>query len=437
MVSRRSTTTAALLATLFLGVPALARAQVATRVSVSTSGTQANGPSAFGTASTNGRFVVFSSDATNLVPGDTNGKTDVFRRDLVTGETIRISVSDDGMQADGRSFASGVSRDGRLVLFWSYATNLVANDTNGFEDVFLHDATLHTTTRLSFAAGGVQTNGGSRNPSMSDDGRWIAFQSYASNVVPGDGNDREDIFLLDRRSGKTTRVGQPSGGGADGEPTVESDDDSGTPQLSANGRYLAFESSATNLVSGDTNDTIDAFVVDVKRGTLVRASVSDAGVGGNLQSRSPIPSNDGHYVLFLSLADNLVAGDTNQAADSFVRDLRRSTTARVSVATDGREANHGGSRGTFDHKGRYVAFGTFASNFVPGDTNAAADVYVRDLARGTTVRATRAQSGGETNGSTQAYAFVDGRTLLVTSVATNLVPNDDNATDDLFLLRWR
>ena len=428
MVSR-TIFTAALIAALALGASAHAAGQPTTRVSVAANGSEANGPSYFGTVSANGRFVVFSSDATNLVPGDTNGKTDVFRKDLVTGEILRISVNDDGVQANGRSFASGVSRDGRLVLFWSHATNLVANDSNGFEDVFLYDVALRTPIRLSFGQGFIQTNGGNRFPSMSDDGRWVAYQSYATNVVPGDTNDREDIYLLDRRSQHITRIAQPA--------DDQSDGDNIAPQLSANGRHLAFESSSTNLVPGDANDAIDAFVLDVTRGTLARASVSDAGSEGNQQSRSPIVSNNGRWVLFLSAADNLVPGDTNQTSDSFVRDLRRGETRRVSVASDGSEGNHGGSRGTFDRTGRYVAFGSFASNFVPGDTNAAADVFVRDLAQGTTVRVTRAHDGGQTNGNSQAYAFVDGRTLLVTSVASNLVPADGNGTDDLFFVRWR
>ncbi len=429
MVSRQVFTAAGFIVALAFGATAPAIAQSVARVSVASDGSQGNGPSYFGGVSTNARFVVFSSDATDLVPGDTNGKTDVFRHDRITGETIRISVNDDGVQANGRSVASGLSRDGRLVLFWSHATNLVGGDTNGFEDVFLRDVALHTTTRLSLGPNGVQTNGGNRFPTMSDDGRWVTFQSYASNVVLGDTNDREDIYVLDRRTGQTTRVGQPSEG--------QSNDDSLAPQISPNGRYLAFESSASNLVPGDTNGSIDAFVVDRTRGTLVRASVSDAGVQGNQQSRSPIVSNNGRWVLFLSLADDLVPGDTNQAFDSFVHDLRRHETRRVSVSSNGTEGNHGSSRGTLDPKGRYVAFGSHASNLVTGDTNAAADVFVRDLARGTTIRVTAAHDGGETNSHSQAIAFVGGRSLLVASPAGNLVPGDTNATDDLFVVPWR
>ncbi|HEV7732606.1 MAG TPA: hypothetical protein VGR62_10615 [Candidatus Binatia bacterium] len=428
MDSRHVFAVAGLIATVAFGA-ASAAAQSTTRVSVAADGGQGNGPSYFGGASTNARYVVFSSDATNLVPGDTNGKTDVFRRDRTSGETVRISVDDDGVQSNGRSFASGVSRDGRLVLFWSHATNLVGGDTNGFEDVFLRDVALHTTTRLSLGPNGVQTNGGNRFPTMSDDGRWVAFQSYASNVVLGDTNDREDIYVLDRRTGQTTRVGQPSEG--------QSNDDSLGPQISPNGRYLAFESDASNLVPGDTNGAIDAFVVDRTRGTLVRASVSDAGVEGNLQSRSPIVSSNGRWVLFLSAADNLVAGDTNHVFDSFLHDLRRGETRRVSVSSNGTEGNFGSSRGTLDPKGRYVAFGSHANNLVAGDTNAAADVFVRDLARGTTIRVSAAHDGGETNGDSQAIGFADSRTLLVASPAGNLVAGDTNATDDLFMLRWR
>jgi Tol biopolymer transport system component len=264
---------------------------------------------------------------------------------------------------------------------------------------------------------------------MSDDGRFVAFQSYASNLVPGDGNEREDVFLLDRRTGRLARVGQP--------PDGESNDHSIAASLSANGRYLAFESTATNLVPGDTNGAMDAFLLDLRRGTLVRASVDDQGGEGNQQSRAPIVSNNGRWVLFLSLADDLVPGDTNQVFDSFLRDVRRGKTHRVSVGTGGIQGNYGSSRGTLDPRGRYVAFGSHASNLVAGDGNAASDVFVRDLVRGTTVRVTAAHDGGETNGNSHAIAFVGGSTLLVGSAASNLVPGDENGAEELFLLRRR
>jgi Tol biopolymer transport system component len=434
MVSRKVLSAAGLVAAFglaanALGAPALAAAQNAARVSVASDGGQGDGPSFFGAVSANGRFLVFSSDATNLVPGDSNGKTDVFRRDLKTGETIRISVNDQGQEGNGRSFASGVSRDGRLVLFWSHATNLVPGDTNAFEDVFLRDVQLGTTTRLSLAPGGIQTDGGNRFPTMSDDGRFIAFESFATNLVPFDFNGRTDVYLLDRSTGQIKRVGQPSEG--------ESNGDSLRPMITPNGRFLSFESSASNLVPGDTNGTIDAFMLDLTQGTLVRASVSDAGIEGDQQSRGPTVSNNGRWVLFTSLADNLVPGDTNQVFDVFIRDLRRGTTRLVSVSSNGSEGDSGAVRGaTLDPRGRFLAFGSFASNMVAGDTNGFSDVFLRDLVRGTTIRLTKGIEGDEANGDSSAAAFV-GRSVLVQSTASNLVAGDTNATDDLFLLPWK
>src|SRR5262249_29873205 len=156
-------------------------------------------------------------------PGDTNGKTDVFWHDRSTGETRRVSVNDDGVEAKGRSFAGGVSRDGRLVLFWSHATNLVGGDFNRVEDIFLHDTKLHTTTRLIAGGEGFEPNGSNRFPTMSEDGRFVAFDSFATNIAPGDFNGRGDIYLLDRRTGQVRRVGQP--------PVGESNGDSLRPQI--------------------------------------------------------------------------------------------------------------------------------------------------------------------------------------------------------------
>jgi Tol biopolymer transport system component len=425
MVSRSLLTAAGVVAAIALGVPPPAAAQTTTRVSLASTGIETHGHNYWGSVSGNGRWLVFSSDAKNVVPGDTNGKTDVFWRDTVTGEVRRVSVNDAGVQGDGRSFASGVSKDGRLVLFWSHAANLVPGDTNVEADVFLHDVVARTTTRLSFGLDGTQPNAWCQFPSMSEDGRYVAFQSVATNLVPGDVDEFMDIFLLDRRTNVLTRV------------TQAPNESSRYPVLSPNGRWLGFESDASNLVTGDTNGEEDAFVWDRVRGTLVRASVDDDEVQGNGSSGAPIVSNDGRWATFYSTATNLVPGDTNATSDSFVRDLRRGTTRRVSVDSNGVQGNSSSNRGVMDASGRWVVFASHASNLVAGDVNGAFDVFVHDLRRGTTVRASAAHDGGEPNANVFALGFANSRTLFASSSASNLVPGDANLSDDLFFIRWR
>lgn len=429
MVFRSMLTAAGVIAAIALGSPSIVAAQRTTRVSVAHDGAENAGHSYWGAVSTNGRYVVFSSDATNVVPGDTNGKTDVFWRDTVTGQVRRVSVSGAGAQGNGRSFAGGVSKDGRLVLFWSHATNLVPGDWNGQPDIFMHDLTTRTTTRLSVGVDGTESNSWSSTPSMSDDGRYVAFESWSNNLVPNDFNDFLDVFLLDRRTGQVTRVGQPAVG--------ESNENSQAPSLSPNGRYLAFESAAWNIVPGDVNGADDVFVYDRVRGTTVLASVADDDVPGDRDSWAPLVSDTGRYVSFTSQSTNLVLNDANNVADAFVRDLRRGTTTRVSVDSNGVEGNAHSNRGPIDASGRFVVFASSASNLVPNDGNNRFDAFVHDLERGTTVRVSMAHDGGEIDGHIWGASFANGRTLFVSSNATNLVAGDGNAAEDLFFITWR
>lgn len=400
------------------------------RVSVSSDGEQGNDASYFGRMSANARFVVFSSDADDLVPNDTNGLTDVFWRDRYTGETRRVSVSSEGAQADNRSFAGGVSKNGRTVLFWSHATNLVYADTNDREDIFLHDVPTGETRRISLGARGAQANSGSRSPTMSDDGRWIAYHSFASNLVPDDTNGHADIFLYDAKEDLTTRVGQPT--------EAESDDYSLTPIVSANGRFVAFESRATNLAPGDTNGTTDAFVFDVRRKTLTRVSVSSSGEEGDSQSRTPRVTPNGRFALFHSLAGNLVPNDTNGEFDAFVHDLKKGETTRVSVSNDGAEGDGDSFGNRLSKNGRFVLFGSRATNLVEGDTNETADVFLHDRKRGTTTRLSQGPEGEEPNADVFAEVMsANGRYVLLRSDASNLVADDTNGEADLFLIRAR
>lgn len=407
-----------------------------TRMSVSTGGAQGNGASQFPSLSPDGTVVAFSSTATNLVPGDTNGQPDAFVHDRRTGRTTRVSLSIGGAQGDQAVplifRAHALSTDGRIVAFASNATNLVTGDTNGASDIFVHERRLTTTTRVSTATGGAQATGGaSREPSISADGRFVAFSSYASTLVTDDTNSKSDVFIHDRQTGQTTRVSVASDGS-------QANDHSGSPSLSADGRYVAFYSSATNLVAGDTNGLGDIFVHDRQTGQTTRVSVASDGSQTNDENSLFAISADGRYVAFTSAATNLVAGDTNGAIDVFVHDRQTGQTTRVSVASDGSQANSISFFPAISADGRFVAFLSNATNLVAGDTNGAIDVFVHDRQTGQTTRVSVASDGAQANGASNVHPSLpgisaDGRFVTFASLATNLALNDTNGHADIFV----
>jgi Tol biopolymer transport system component len=342
------------------------------RVSIASDGTQGSSTSFVPSISADGRYVAFSSFASNLVSGDTNDLQDTFVNDLQTGTTKRISVANDGTQGNGLSYEPSISADGRYVAFSSNASNLVSGDTNSENDIFVYDLQTGTTKRISVASDGTQGNQDSYNPSISADGRYVAFRSSATNLVSGDTNNTTDIFVNDLQTGTTKRISIASDG-------TQGNQDSYNPSISADGRYVAFGSSATNLVSGDTNGASDIFVNDLQTGTTKRISVATDGTQGNNSSSAPSISADGRYVAFYSNASNLVSGDTNGAYDIFVYDLQTGTTKRISVASDGTQGNNNSLSPSISGNGRYVAFSSSASNLVSGDTNGAYDIFVYDL----------------------------------------------------------
>jgi hypothetical protein len=341
-----------------------------TRVSVSSAGVQGNDHSGFPVLSAGGRFAAFTSRATNLVPGDSNGVEDVFVRDRRTGTTRRMSVSSTGSQANGDSGGASISAGGRFVAFGSSASNLVPGDTNNATDTFVRDRWTGTTRRVSVSSTGAQGNGDSRGPSISAGGRFVAFTSRATNLVPGDTTDWEDIFVRDRLTGTTTQVSVSSTG-------AQANSFNDNPSISADGRFVAFLSVASNLVPGDTNDSsIDIFLRDRRTGTTRQVSVSSAGAQGNGDSFGPTVSAGGRFVAFYSYASNLVPGDTNTTFDSFVRDRWTGATRRVSVSSTGAQGNSFSVGASISENGRVVAFTSAATNLVPGDTNNSEDVFV-------------------------------------------------------------
>jgi Tol biopolymer transport system component len=395
---------------------------------VDSAGNQANGPSTSSAISEDGRFVAFVSGASNLVPGDTNGQSDVFVHDRQTGATQRVSVNGAGSQANGGSEAPAISADGRFVAFVSGASNLVPSDTNGQGDVFVHDRQTGATERVSVNGAGSQANGGSEAPVISADGRFVAFVSVASNLVSRDTNGLTDVFVRDRQTGATERVSVDGAGN-------QADGPSDSPVISGDGRCVAFVSAASALVPGDTNGQRDIFVHDRQTGASERVSVDGTGSQADSSNDAPAISADGRFVAFESDARNLVPGDTNRRADVFVRDRHTGATERVSVDSAGSQANSGGLGPAMSSDGRFVAFYAGHTDLVPGDTNRRQDVFIHDRRTGATEQVSINSAGSQGNDHSGGLSSVsgDGRFVAFPSLAYNLVPVDTNLTQDVFV----
>jgi len=388
---------------------------------------QGDGDSAAAVLSSNGRFVAFTSSAGNLVAGDTNRTTDIFVRDLALGVVRRISVSTAGGQADGPSYLPSISGDGHVVVFRSYATNLVPGDTNGVSDILVRDLAAGTTVRANSAAGGGQANGDSIFSTVTPDGRQVAFDSTASNLVAGDTNRTSDVFVRDLAAGTVRRVSLGSAG-------TQSNGHSYHPALSADGSRIAFDSTATNLAPGVTTESWrEVYVRDLSTGVTALASGDSTGHPGGAFSGDPSISADGRRVEFASDSARLVPGDTN-GYDIFVHDLATGAMRRVTVDSAGGQADGDTVSASISADGTRVIFRSDAANLVPGDTNGAADIFVHDLSSGATSRVSVGDHGQADASSYYAPALsADGRCALFSSSASNLVPNDTNGRDDVFV----
>jgi Ca2+-binding RTX toxin-like protein len=401
------------------------------RVSVASDGTEANSVSLRPSISADGRFVTYRSEASNLVPGDINGVADIFVFDRQTGDTTRISVASDGTEANIDSDRPEISADGRFVTYTSDATNLVPGDTNLSGDIFVFDRPTGTTTRVSVASDGTQGDAASQQTDISPDGRFVIYTSSASNLVPGITNSPSNVFVFDRQTNTTTRVSVASDG-------TEANGQSLSGQISADGRFVTYISAASNLVPGDTNNIHDVFVFDRQSNTIERVSVASDGTEANGSSSSGdlSLSADGRFVVYESDATNLVPGDTNNSEDVFVFDRQTDTTTRVSVASDGTEANGSSIGGQISADGRFVTYTSDASNLIPGDTNGRADIFVFDRQTGITTRVSVASDGTEGGGGSLLSAIsADGQYVAYSSAASNLVPGDTNGVNDIFVVQ--
>jgi Tol biopolymer transport system component len=380
--------------------------------------------------SADGRYVVFFSDASDLVVGDTNEARDVFVRDRALARTERVSVSETGAQANLGSQQSGdhpaINADGNVVAFDSVATNLVTNDTNGVADVFVRLRAEGRTERASVSTAGLQGNGPSTSPALDASGRFVAFQSSATNLVPDDTNNVADIFVRDRELGTTER---PCG-------AVQPNGPSSQPAISADGRFVAFVSAATNLVPNDTNGALDVFVCDRATGRLELVSRSSSGEIGNADSILPAISADGRIVAFKSLASNLVPDDRNGLVDVFVHDRATGQTQRASVSFLGRDSNGVSYAPALDCSGRFVAFGSEATNLVVEDYNQVPSLFLRDLVSQRTYLIDRNALGEQANAAVLDVApALSCQPLLAafSSLATNLTPGDENEHSDVYI----
>ena len=404
------------------------------RVSIAPDGSQLNRPSGLPVVNGDGRFVAFSSKSRKLVPGDTNKTTDVFVWERETGITERVSVGSAGDQAEGTSLPTSISPDGRFVVFNSDAPNLVENDgvpTNleGALDVFVHDRETNETERISVNTQGdpaefAPSFGGKITP----DGRFVAFGSAAQNLDPLDTDINYDIFVRDRELGTTEMVSLKSTGEETMFMTL-------SPSISADGRFVAFDAN-DELTPDDTNRAADVFVRDRTLETTTLVSVRTDGSVGAKGGVDPEITPDGRFVLFLSHS-KLVAADTNRSADAYLRDLQTRKTMLVSRNHKGRVGNGHSLPNDISADGRYVLFVSRATNIVPGDTNGEFDYFIYDRIEKTSFRVNVNNRGRQARGdksfNIQANISDDGAWAAFESSAHNLVRNDTNNRYDVFL----
>ncbi|WP_405569801.1 hypothetical protein OG418_34720 [Streptomyces phaeochromogenes] len=386
------------------------------KVSVAPDGADGERGSVVGSLSANGRYVAFRSQAANLVAGDTNGVTDAFVRDLRTGVTSRVSTAADGSQGDGSVEDASLSADGRYLAFSSTATNLVPGDTGGRSHVYVKDLRTGAVERLDDKqAPGYDTGG---RPAISADGRYVAFAASRS-----EGSSEHDqharVYRVDRRTGTAVRVSQAPDPGRWRSVTNLS--------ISADGTRVGYQFFVPFPTSGDWSDI---YVRDVPSGELWQADKAPDGVVPDAQSEYPSVSADGRYVLFRSLDSRLTPGDTNNGQNMFIRDLKTGSIRRIDAADPAGWT----VSGALSADNRHLAFGSVDS----GDPDHTERVYVRDLSTGTTTLASVDTAGGRNDESaTDPVIDAHGRNVAFDSYSPDLVPGDTWDSQHTFVRHLR
>ena len=394
------------------------------------------------TISEDGRYVLFTSGSSDLGPTDTNGNPDLYLRDRQAGTTELISINAAGTDSgNGNTFAGTMSDDGRYVVFTSSSDDLVANDTNGNNDLFIRDRQSGTTTMISRNLSA--TNGGdddAQNFSITPDAAFIVYTTLASDMVANDTNVGNDIFLYDRVAGTNTLISR----NASGDAGNDGSDISGHQCISDDGRYIVFTSDASDIISGDTNGFADAFLYDTTTSTYTRISTvaGDDTTGGNGETGNPVISGDGSRIVMWTLASDLVTSvpDTNMDSDYISYLVATGEKALVTPNASGTAAASGGSNRSgprLSDDGRYFAWESSMQDLT-SDTNVGTDndIYLRDLVNGVTtlvsINASGTASCNAQNDDVQLSA--NGRFVTYESSCTDLTTDSDiNAAKDTFM----
>lgn len=414
------------------------------RTSVSTAGVEGDQQSGEARISGNGQYVVFSSTARTLAGVDTFGVKHVYRHNLATGATVLVSADDLGDPADDESSHPAISDDGRYVVFESFATTLTGIDPGGFVQIYVRDMDATVGNGISMISL-VQTpspdtpgDGDSANAVISGDGTYVAFESLATNFGDTHANGKLKIYRRNRTSSQLIPVSVTP---AQGDPAASATG-SVTPSISFDGSVIAFASDSADLMGpgGDTNGKIDVFVATISgvTSTIVLASQADGGGPTDNDSQNPSLSGDGNFVAFDSIATNILAVDGNGGfTDVFLVNLGTGAVTLIDQNTSGAQAevNSVSQHPSVSFDGRFVAFESVASNLATGDTNLANDIFLRDVTAGTTFRVSVDSSGnpaGISQNSKLPSLSSDGRAVAFSTIAP-FVREDTNGLFDVYV----
>lgn len=399
------------------------------RVSYGNNNVQINGPIFGYDVSDDGRIVAFVTKASNLDANDTNGKYDVYYIDTQTRVVKRVSADANGQQAfAGDSQYPNVSADGRYIVYQSSA-RIAATDTNLFNDIYLYDTQTGQNILVTTGLGGVASNLPSYNPHISADGRFVSFSSTANNLVDGDTNGQTDLFIYDVQATTIERIQGTVDGNQPNGSTVES-------FLSEDGRFVLYGSTSSNLTADDSDKIKDVFVYDRQSGINRLVSRSVSGQPLSMLSNGGAVSRDGRYATFFTDSPNVVAGENNGYSDVFLHDLVTGEIIQVSAGMNNSAANRESYGGFLSADGRYVVFNSGASNLVVGDGNNSADTFVYDRLQKTTELVSLSDGGVQGNKDSFMVPKIshNGRFILFRSFANNLVAGDTNNMDDVFMV---